>query len=225
MRIYLPEGERDAPAVICSELPYNEGSSVTYSAEQIAAEVVRYHKVPAPLVWIEHYPPETTYGRAETFELVIFSSYEVMERAPYMGKTKLSIGEPNLEDARPQERRDAHRAGCVGSDQRSVHPRRGYCQSLRSCRFKRVVSNVMARSAQLDLVVYDDPGGQSVQLLDDGEVIRVLQVLLQALDVLEADEDAVGVTSGALAEVLTRREVHDARDRVFEVPERGDQIV
>jgi hypothetical protein len=48
MRIYLPEGERVAPAVICSELPYNEGSSVTYCAEQIAAEVVRYHKVPAP---------------------------------------------------------------------------------------------------------------------------------------------------------------------------------
>jgi hypothetical protein len=35
----------------------------------------------------------------------------------------------------------------------------------------------------------------------------------------------VGVTSGALAEVLPRREVHDARDCVFEVPERGDQIV
>ena len=44
----------------CSELPYNEGSSVTYSAEQIAAEVIRYNKVPTPLVWIEHYPPETT---------------------------------------------------------------------------------------------------------------------------------------------------------------------
>ena len=35
IRIYLPEDERDAPVVICSELPYNEGSSVTYSAEQI----------------------------------------------------------------------------------------------------------------------------------------------------------------------------------------------
>ncbi len=44
--------------------------------------------------WIEHYPPETTDGRAETFELVIFSSYVVKERAPYLGKTRLSIGEP-----------------------------------------------------------------------------------------------------------------------------------
>jgi len=49
IRIYLPEDERDAPVVICSELLYNEGSLVTYSAEQMAAEVVRYNKVPTPL--------------------------------------------------------------------------------------------------------------------------------------------------------------------------------
>ena len=48
IRIYLPEDERDAPVVICSELPHNEGSSVTYSAEQIAAEVIRYNKVSTP---------------------------------------------------------------------------------------------------------------------------------------------------------------------------------
>jgi DNA invertase Pin-like site-specific DNA recombinase len=43
IRIYLPEEERDVPVVICSELPSNEDSSVTYSAHQIAAEVLRYH--------------------------------------------------------------------------------------------------------------------------------------------------------------------------------------
>jgi len=32
IRIYLPEEEQDAPVVICSELPNNEGSSVTYSS-------------------------------------------------------------------------------------------------------------------------------------------------------------------------------------------------
>ncbi len=74
IRVYLPEEERDAPVVICSELPYKEGSSVTYSAEQIAAEVIRYNKVPTPMVWIEHYPPEAPDGRAETFGPVIFSS-------------------------------------------------------------------------------------------------------------------------------------------------------
>jgi hypothetical protein len=45
IRICLPEDERDAPVVICSELPSIEGSSVSYSANQIAAEVIRYHKL------------------------------------------------------------------------------------------------------------------------------------------------------------------------------------
>ena len=75
IRIYLPEDERDAPVVICSELPKNEGSSVTYSARQIAAEVIRYHSLSAP-VWIEHHPREAPDGTSETFELVVFSSYE-----------------------------------------------------------------------------------------------------------------------------------------------------
>ena len=69
VRIYLPEDEQDAPVVICSELPSNDGSSVTYSAHQIAAEVIRYHRLSAP-VWIEHYPKETTNGASETFELM-----------------------------------------------------------------------------------------------------------------------------------------------------------
>ena len=94
IRIYLPDDEQDAPVVICSELPKNEGSSVTYSAHQIAAEVIRYHKLPAP-VWIEHYySKEATDGASETFELVVFSSWEVKESAPYLGETKLTLGEP-----------------------------------------------------------------------------------------------------------------------------------
>jgi hypothetical protein len=44
-------------------------------------------------VWIEHHPPETTDGATETFDLVAFSSYEVKERAPYIGETCLSVGE------------------------------------------------------------------------------------------------------------------------------------
>ena len=38
IRIYIPEEEIDAPVVICSELCSNEGASVTYAAEQLAAE-------------------------------------------------------------------------------------------------------------------------------------------------------------------------------------------
>ncbi len=94
VRVYLPEDKRDAPVVICSELPNNDGSSITYSAHQIAAEVISYNEFLLPPVWIEHYPKEATNGASETFELVVFSSYEIKERAPYLGETRLTIGEP-----------------------------------------------------------------------------------------------------------------------------------
>ena len=80
----LPEDGRDAPVVMCAELPYNEGSLVTYSAHQIAAEIIRYNKLALPPVW----------SVSETCELVVFSSYEVTERAPYLGKTRLTVGKP-----------------------------------------------------------------------------------------------------------------------------------
>jgi hypothetical protein len=90
VHIYLPEDEQDAPVVICSELPNNRGTSVTYAADQLAAEVIRSHRLPTPLVWIEHWPQESTEGH-ETFELVVFSSYKVEERAPYLGETRAWI--------------------------------------------------------------------------------------------------------------------------------------
>ncbi len=93
VRIYLPEEERDAPVVICSELPNNGGTSITYAAEQLAAEVIRSNTLPTPLVWIEHWPEESTGSGAETFELVVFSSYKVEERAPYLGETRAWIGD------------------------------------------------------------------------------------------------------------------------------------
>ena len=57
IRVHLPEEGQDTPVLICSELPTNEGSSITYAAEQLAAEVIRYHRLPTPIVWIEHHPP------------------------------------------------------------------------------------------------------------------------------------------------------------------------
>jgi hypothetical protein len=89
----LPTEEQDAPVIVCSELPTNDEASITYAAEQLAAEVVHYHALTPPVVWIEHHSPETTDGSTETFDLVAFSSYEVKERAPYMGETHLSLGE------------------------------------------------------------------------------------------------------------------------------------
>jgi hypothetical protein len=82
----------DASVVICSEVPNNSGGSITNSAEVIAAGVIRVNELPTPLVWIEHWPKENTDGGAETFDLVVFSSYEVTERAPYLGETRVWIG-------------------------------------------------------------------------------------------------------------------------------------
>ena len=86
MRIYLPDDVRDAPVVICSDLPNNSGGSITNSADVIAAGVIRSHELPTPLVWIEHWSKESTGGREETLELVVLSSYEIEERAPYLGR-------------------------------------------------------------------------------------------------------------------------------------------
>jgi hypothetical protein len=91
IRIYLPDDILDAPVVVVSELPNNPGGSITNSAETIAAGVILANELPTPLVWIEHWPEESTEGQ-ETFELVVFSSYEVEERAPYLGETRAWIG-------------------------------------------------------------------------------------------------------------------------------------
>jgi hypothetical protein len=93
VRIYLPDDMRDAPVVICSEVPNNPGGSITNSAEVIAAVVIRTNELPPPLVWVEHWPKEATDGGEEIFELVVFSSYEVVERAPYLGETRAWIGD------------------------------------------------------------------------------------------------------------------------------------
>jgi hypothetical protein len=92
IRIFLPDEEQDVPVVICSDLPNNGGTYVTYAAEQLAAEVIHSHRLPTPLVWIEHWPEESTEGQ-ETFELVVFSSYKVTARAPYLGETRAWIGD------------------------------------------------------------------------------------------------------------------------------------
>jgi hypothetical protein len=93
VQIYLPDDTRDDPVVICSELPNNPGGSISNSAEVIAAGVIRANELPTPLVWIEHWPKESTDGGEEVFELVVFSSYEVTERAPYLRETREWVGE------------------------------------------------------------------------------------------------------------------------------------
>ena len=95
IRIYLPDEERDAVVVICTELPSNPGMSVTNAVRRIAAEVIESHRLPTPLVWIEHHPPATTDSRTETFEMVLFDSYEIREaRSSYLGDRAVEIGSP-----------------------------------------------------------------------------------------------------------------------------------
>jgi hypothetical protein len=84
---------RDTPVVICSELPNNPGGSITNSAQVVAEGVIRANELPIPLVWIEHWPQEISDGGEETFELVVFSSYKVAERPPYLGETRVWIGD------------------------------------------------------------------------------------------------------------------------------------
>ena len=59
---------------------------MTYTTHQIAAEVISYDEFPFPPVWIEHYPKEDMDGASGTIELVVFSTYEVIERVPYLGR-------------------------------------------------------------------------------------------------------------------------------------------
>jgi hypothetical protein len=92
VRIYLPDDVYDSPVVICSGLLNNPGGSITNSVEVIAAGVIRANKLPTPLIRIEHRPEESANGGQETFDLVAFSSYEVVERAPYLGETRACIG-------------------------------------------------------------------------------------------------------------------------------------
>jgi hypothetical protein len=88
VRIYLPEEEQDAPVVICSELPNNGGASITY-----AAEVIRSHRLPTPLVWIWHWPQLERLLSTVGALLVAFSSYKVEERAPYLGEARAWVGD------------------------------------------------------------------------------------------------------------------------------------
>jgi hypothetical protein len=93
IRVYLPEQQRDAPVVVCAEMPSNPGIPVTGAAENIAAEVIRAHWLVAP-VWIEYHPEETTAAGVESFELVVFSDHKIREAVRHAG-SRIEIGEPS----------------------------------------------------------------------------------------------------------------------------------
>jgi hypothetical protein len=94
IRLYLPQEDRDAAVIICSELPDNPGTSVVDAAEQIAAEIIQHFRLPSPPVWIEHRPQEEpARGLEEAFDLVIFDHHEV-KATLRGGSLHQEIGQP-----------------------------------------------------------------------------------------------------------------------------------
>ncbi len=90
-RIQIYQEEGHAPAIICSQLPDNENTSVTNVVEYLAAEVVREHGLPTPLTWVEHYPEHE--GEIGEYSLVRFSSWEP-EEVCLGGVWRYRIGSP-----------------------------------------------------------------------------------------------------------------------------------
>jgi hypothetical protein len=92
IRVYLPEQKCDAPVVLCSELADNPGIAVTGAAENIAAAVLLTYRLVDP-VWIEYHPEETTVAGEESFELVVFSDYDIRKAVSLAG-ARVEIGQP-----------------------------------------------------------------------------------------------------------------------------------
>ena len=53
--------------------------------------MTRANEPSAPLVWIEHWPEESTDAGEEAFEPVVSSNYEFTERAPPWGDEDLDL--------------------------------------------------------------------------------------------------------------------------------------
>jgi hypothetical protein len=69
------------------------GGSITDWAKAIVAGAIRAHDLPTSLVWTKRWTEGCTRSSDEMFELVVFSGFEVTERAPYLEQTRAWIGE------------------------------------------------------------------------------------------------------------------------------------
>ncbi len=98
IRIYREEG--GALVVVCSQPPDNPNTSVTNMVEYLAAEVVSEHSLPAPLVWIEHYPEHE--GELGEYSLVGFSTWGRKDMC-LGGVWRYRIGSPAWSSLRAKE--------------------------------------------------------------------------------------------------------------------------
>ncbi len=99
-RIRIYQEDRQAPVVICLQLPENKNTSVTNLAEYLAAEVIEEHGLPTPLVWIEHYPEHG--GKPGEYSLVRFSDWERREVC-LGGVWRYRVELPKWSPLRPEE--------------------------------------------------------------------------------------------------------------------------
>jgi len=104
IRIYPGENGRDAPVVLCSELPENRGDEMV---ESLAAEVVRDRfssslpDLPCPVLWIEHRPSRRGRGPGR-YALLTFPTY----RPRLIGAgfvRRVTLGTPRREPLSPRE--------------------------------------------------------------------------------------------------------------------------
>lgn len=104
IRIYPGENGRDAPIVLCSELPENRGDEMV---ESLAAEVVRDRfssglpDLPCPVLWIEHRPSRRGRGPGR-YALLTFPTY----RPRLIGAgfvRRVTLGTPRREPLSPRE--------------------------------------------------------------------------------------------------------------------------
>jgi hypothetical protein len=99
-RIRIYREDRQAPVVVCSQLPDNENTSVTNMAEYLAAEVIEEYNLPTPLTWIEHYSEHE--GEIGEYSLVKFSSWE-LTKVCLGGVWRCRVGSPRWSPLRPEE--------------------------------------------------------------------------------------------------------------------------
>ena len=98
IRIYHEDGR--APVVICSQPLDNPNTSVTNMVEYLAAEVIVNHNLPAPLVWVEHYPEHE--GEIGEYSLVGFTSWN-REEVCLGGMWRCRVGSPRWTPLRAEE--------------------------------------------------------------------------------------------------------------------------